>query len=132
MSLPITNEDPEKSSPIQDVATRRKRSSVMRIARGIEIPPHMISPGKDGYRTPTIEDYEFHRRQSEVNPGHVQFHTPNYDQTPPQSAKSPLSRAMTLLEEKLEWKERIRHFTWGFFSSTMATGGIASILYQGI
>lgn len=33
------------------------------------------------------------------------------------------------LEEKLGWNERVRHFTWNFFSMTMATGGIANLLH---
>lgn len=32
---------------------------------------------------------------------------------------------------KLNWKERIRHYTWTFFAMTMATGGIANVLYAG-
>lgn len=32
---------------------------------------------------------------------------------------------------KLSWKERIRHLTWGFFTLTMATGGLANALYAG-
>lgn len=35
------------------------------------------------------------------------------------------------LLQKLEWRERIRHFTWTFFTMTMATGGIANVLYTG-
>lgn len=31
----------------------------------------------------------------------------------------------------LVWKERIRHYTWTFFTMTMATGGIANVLYAG-
>lgn len=31
----------------------------------------------------------------------------------------------------LSWKERIRHFTWAYFTLTMATGGIANALYAG-
>ncbi|PGH29618.1 hypothetical protein GX50_07626 [[Emmonsia] crescens] len=30
---------------------------------------------------------------------------------------------------ELPWKERIRHFTWAFFTLTMATGGLANVLY---
>lgn len=29
------------------------------------------------------------------------------------------------------WKKRIRHFTWTFFTMTMATGGIANVLHTG-
>ena len=32
---------------------------------------------------------------------------------------------------KLSFKERIRHFTWTWFTMTMATGGIANVLYTG-
>ncbi|CAK1360111.1 unnamed protein product [Cercospora beticola] len=30
----------------------------------------------------------------------------------------------------LHFKQRIRHFTWGWFTMTMATGGIANVLYR--
>ncbi|KAJ4349731.1 uncharacterized protein N0V89_008349 [Didymosphaeria variabile] len=30
---------------------------------------------------------------------------------------------------RLSWRERIRHFTWTWFCMTMATGGIANVLY---
>lgn len=32
---------------------------------------------------------------------------------------------------KKVWKDRIRHFTWTFFTMTMATGGIANVLHTG-
>jgi hypothetical protein len=32
---------------------------------------------------------------------------------------------------KLSFRERIRHFTWTWFTMTMATGGIANVLYTG-
>jgi hypothetical protein len=31
---------------------------------------------------------------------------------------------------KLPVRERIRHFTWTWFTMTMATGGIANVLYE--
>ena len=30
----------------------------------------------------------------------------------------------------LRFKERLRHFTWTWFTMTMATGGVANVLYQ--
>ena len=35
------------------------------------------------------------------------------------------------IEQKLGWNERVRHYTWNFFSMTMATGGIANVLHSG-
>ncbi|WEW59399.1 hypothetical protein PRK78_004870 [Emydomyces testavorans] len=40
---------------------------------------------------------------------------------------------LTLVESfpsKLPWKERMRHFTWAYFTLTMATGGLANVLYH--
>lgn len=33
---------------------------------------------------------------------------------------------------KMGFRERIRHFTWTWFCMTMATGGIANVLYSGM
>jgi hypothetical protein len=35
------------------------------------------------------------------------------------------------LDTRLRLKERIRHFTWTWFTMTMATGGIANVLHTG-
>jgi len=34
-------------------------------------------------------------------------------------------------EKSMKFRERIRHFTWTWFTMTMATGGIANVLYTG-
>jgi C4-dicarboxylate transporter/malic acid transport protein len=96
----------------------------------------MLSPGQDGFRTPTGEDFaEFNKDPHTPN-------TPrggrNYDDdtsTPILSgARShfsmSLSEQLDKLDEKLQWRQRIRHFTWTFFTSTMATGGLANVLYN--
>ena len=105
----------------------------MRLAHGIPIPSHMLPPLEDGYRTPLGEDYEYHfrnrayaeRRQID---GPTQSFPGHFYPLPPPSARSRLSIiAITeKLEEKLAWRRRIRHFTWNFFSLTMAT---VSVVY---
>lgn len=35
-------------------------------------------------------------------------------------------------EPTLGFKERVRHFMWTWFTMTMATGGIANVLYSGM
>ena len=109
--------------------------------RGVlPVPKHMLSPGQDGYRTPTIEDYEMHScgplplfrdlgspnnnlhfQMPQLSLGHANHHSLNLSNG---------SLAHNILE-KLQWRERIRHYTWTFFTMTMATGGIANVLYEG-
>lgn len=107
----------------------------------LPVPKHMLSPGQDGYRTPTIEDYEMHNcgptpqfrdvespnnhlhlQMPQLSPGHAHRHSLN---------SSNGNMALHILE-KLQWRERIRHYTWTFFTLTMATGGIANVLHEGI
>ncbi|EME41476.1 hypothetical protein DOTSEDRAFT_135232 [Dothistroma septosporum NZE10] len=38
--------------------------------------------------------------------------------------------ALEHLHVDLHFKERIKHFTWTWFTMTMATGGVANVLYQ--
>lgn len=123
---------------------RRTLQGDTTVYRGMHIPMHMLSPGQDGYRTPTIEDYE---AQNDGTTGPNGARTPNGLATPnghstPNSLHhrqphirhhlnlSSSSLAHSILD-KLHWRDRIRHFTWTFFTMTMATGGIANVLYTG-
>lgn len=102
-------------------------------------PRHLRSPGDDGYRTPTIEDAEKDLALQDnlfpLPPGTRarEAHT---------SALEALHRPLTRKSEErgeevedddeeasIDWKKRIRHLTWAFFTLTMATGGIANVLY---
>ncbi|KGO64156.1 C4-dicarboxylate transporter/malic acid transport protein [Penicillium expansum] len=115
----------------------------------------MRSPGEDGYRTPTIEDAE--RALSIL--GAVE-ETPGGGAREAHSSalEAALQRASSRATVKtnpdkeagacreynglglfglkhtvsgeLSWKKRIRHITWAYFTLTMATGGLANVLYQ--
>ncbi|KAL3441916.1 voltage-dependent anion channel-domain-containing protein [Aspergillus insuetus] len=112
----------------------------------LELPPpprHLISPA-EGHRTPTIEDTlrdlstfsaSLQPAASRVREAHSsaleslyspQSHTHN-EQPDPEDLSRSISEVTT---GKLNWKKRIRHFTWAFFTLTMATGGIANVIYN--
>lgn len=102
----------------------------LELHNGIAIPRDMSLPGQDGYRTPNVHDYERTKLESDE-----ETHPTTGAKTPPPSAGlfsnlANLSR-IELSLERLHWRERIRHYTWTFFTMTMATGGIANVLYAG-
>ena len=110
-----------------------------RYRHGRALPEHIPCPEHELYRTPTAEDSGrdcgdsteqqchdecFGRPQSHshlYSPTMLRDHLPSRDSFVPHA-----------LLEKKEWRERIRHFTWTFFTMTMATGGIANVLYAGM
>lgn len=103
----------------------------------LPVPKHMLSPGQDGYRTPTIEDYELHScgptplyRAVGLPNNDLHFQMPQL--SPGHSLNTSNGNIAHSILEKLQWRERIRHYTWTFFTLTMATGGIANVLYEGI
>lgn len=104
----------------------------------------------ESHRTPPIEDYkrsqineerkEHSKGTSSSNSSHPRLpHTPpvpNGPHRPPargygHTANTSVVSLGERLLEKLHWRERIRHYTWTFFTMTMATGGIANVLYEG-
>lgn len=117
----------------------------------LELPPppkHLRPPGAEGFRTPTIEDTErvlsktlstndrpngvFQPTGSRVREAHSSalesIH--NSQHRAPDGVDMSLARSISeSTGGKLNWKKRIRHFTWAFFTLTMATGGIANVLY---
>ncbi|KAJ6124976.1 hypothetical protein N7471_012293 [Penicillium samsonianum] len=125
------------------------------MATEADLPRHMRSPGEDGYRTPTIEDAEralsilgsveespgggvrkahssaleaalqraSSRATVKTNPDKEAGACQNYNGLGLFGLKRTVSG-------ELSWKKRIRHVTWAYFTLTMATGGLANVLYQ--
>lgn len=114
------------------------------IYRGMHMPTHIPPCGQDGYRTPTVEHYEVQNSSTTAPNGDRTpngLATPNGQSTPnslhhrlAQTSHhlnlSSTSLAHSILD-KLHWRDRIRHFTWTYFTMTMATGGVANVLYTG-
>ncbi|KAI4196917.1 MAG: hypothetical protein LQ350_006230 [Teloschistes chrysophthalmus] len=106
------------------------------VHHGIAVPPHMSLPGQEGWRTPTVHDYE-REKMDNVDEGKS---TSGDEGRPSKEAVNPLSPGILLHAvakidhslEKLHWRERIRHYTWTFFTMTMATGGIANVISNGM
>ncbi|PLB50542.1 C4-dicarboxylate/malic acid transporter [Aspergillus steynii IBT 23096] len=117
-------------------------------------PRHLRSPGDDGYRTPTIEDTE---KDLALQDNALSLLSGKRTREAHSSALEALHRSWTRKSQErggareeeeeatrrpsfsfrpsdrsainLGWRKRIRHLTWAFFTLTMATGGIANVLY---
>lgn len=121
---------------------------------------HLRNPGDEGYRTPTIEDAErelsIHscdatanalfkppsRKARDVHTSALEaLHDPAYrgsrnaavndsDVTADPGPAGSQRRGSDSTAVDLSWKKRLRHFTWAYFTLTMATGGVANVLYS--
>ena len=116
----------------------------------------MRSPGEDGYRTPTIEDAERalsilgavpESPVNQVREAHssaleaalqrassratVKSEKPSKDNACREHNGLGLFGLKRTVSGELSWKKRLRHVTWAYFTLTMATGGLANVLYQG-
>lgn len=114
----------------------------------LPVPRHLRSPGDDGYRTPTIEDTERDftvpenalcqcpsSAGTDVRDAHTSalenVHRASYRKPDGDMDGATLPHSESgYSAKKLTWKKRIRHFTWAFFTLTMATGGIANVIYN--
>lgn len=112
----------------------------------LQVPRHLRRPGDDGYRTPTIEDTELfcqdspclHPIQSLSEAHATALSALNDVELRRGSRTNDVDEVEGLNNEKsvddksqkLGWKQRIRHLTWTYFTLTMATGGIANVLYN--
>ena len=121
----IPNPDPEKGPGFMTIG----HDAVL------PTPRYMLAPGADGYRTPTIEDIEQHSSSTnhdDLLPGSSLSHAFSAltSRLPVKGNLAERSKLGLRLEvEHIHWKRRIRHFTWSYFTLTMATGGIANCLY---
>ncbi|KAI9752520.1 MAG: hypothetical protein M4579_005596 [Chaenotheca gracillima] len=116
----------------------------------LNLPRHLRRPTDDGYRTPTIEDVESYvalreRYEDPYNPAQRQqngsasgsYFPPSNLATPPATKEAPTrltehkSETSFPQEIKISIRERVRHFTWTWFTMSMATGGIANVIYNG-
>jgi hypothetical protein len=131
-SLAASMDEANHSGPNSTESSGRLGNHGMRLKRGILIPGQMLSPGQDGYRTPTIEDYEEHHQQNSHRSNHTSAlnGAVNFMHiTLNSGTRTHFSLSKGL--EKLAWRQRLRHFTWTFFTMTMATGGIANVIHAG-
>lgn len=104
-------------------------------------PRHLLPPGQDGYRTPTIEDFEqdnaSHTQAFPPLPdGHslpTDIHQELYRISTSRQEPGSLEKRMQSLEKgnQLDWRYRVKHFTWAYYTLSMATGGICNVLWSG-
>lgn len=118
---------------LQQEQSRDELTEGLEVHHGIPIPPYMSRPRQDGYRTPTVHDYEREKGDTtqDERPPNAKPATTQSPSTGLFSRQPPLLKLSRIDPnlERLHWRERIRHYTWTFFTLTMATGGLANVLY---
>ncbi|KAL9577198.1 MAG: hypothetical protein Q9212_006522 [Teloschistes hypoglaucus] len=108
----------------------------LEVHHGVAVPRNMSLPGQEGWRTPTVHDYE----REKMDMADERKSTSGDEGRPSKEAVTnpsagKLLQAVAKIDltlEKLHWRERIRHYTWTFFTMTMATGGIANVIFNGM
>lgn len=107
------------------------------------LPRHQSQRGEHGYRTPAIEDEEHPnyprcRNVQQADRPNLLLHGPNHgprqssssspehildsEKSPRQDERNRSYRPESF-PENLNWRQRIKHVTWAYFTLTMATGG---------
>ena len=139
MSKEVVDVSPITGSSIPTPFTKTSNylADDLSIHDGVPLPAHIPPPGQEGYRIPTVEDYQPHPQQGLQE---LRRRSSGYSSTfplPPSGmhaghnfpVENPNSNVN--LQERMGWKQRVRYFTWAFFAMTMATGGIANVLASG-
>ena len=111
-----------------------------RVSVDLIVPRHALLPGADGYLTPPAGGHGFANNPTNEKSGgtlsgsnpHLRLHGLLNTTIGHHSANTSTTSLSERLLERLQWRERLRHFTWTFFTMTMATGGIANVLSAGM
>ncbi|OXV11846.1 hypothetical protein Egran_00393 [Elaphomyces granulatus] len=97
-----------------------------------DLPPYYRQSGNEGYHTPTIIEGTLRSVPLSFDgyPFPIQTLPHISNGTNEISSEGKLSKLGLGDQRRLPWKQRIRHFTWAYFTLTMATGGIANVIAQ--
>lgn len=99
-----------------------------------DLPPYYRQSGNEGYQTPTLIEGTLRSVPLSFDgyPFPIQTLTDRHisNEANEISSEGKLSKLGLRDQGRLPWKQRIRHFTWAYFTLTMATGGIANAIAQ--
>jgi len=128
---------PTITRPVQSISLLDCEPTGLVYVNGILHPRHLSMPGAEGYRTPNGEDIEHHtdKQRQLMDEANLQLPSLQVSTQASQTYPNPYgpgaacpAPSRTNMRE-LNLRQRIKHFTWSFFTLTMATGGIANVLY---